>query len=353
MYRTLCKLPGSLRIALTRPSASLHAMHGCRHARDCCAQTSCQRGDSSRPNRPPRPHRAMETLRVARGACLCLLLLIAGVDGRDAGDASHTLSAQRPDWKDYAAMARWLVHSSSWGVLSTLEHGTGLPMGGVVSHSDGVDPSWTQHSTAAAGEAAGAAAATAAATAAGTAGAATSPSSTHLPLGLVASRKVLSSGTRTPAVSPLVTDPGSRSGMAQHTAGHSLVQSKTWPPCTGRLFFYMTSMDFSCANVLASPASAFTVTESQLPGGCHGTDPEDPTCAKVTLVGHTVALEEEAERQLAQAALFSRHPDMQSWPADHHWQFFELKVTEARLLDWYGGLHVIPAAQYYSASLDS
>ncbi|KAJ9523627.1 hypothetical protein QJQ45_007295 [Haematococcus lacustris] len=279
----------------------------------------------------------METLRVARGACLCVLLLIAGVDGRDAGDASHTLSAQRPDWKDYAAMARWLVHSSSWGVLSTLEHGTGLPMGGVVSHSDGVDPSWAQPSTAAAGEAAGAAAATAAA---GTAGAATgaaaiavafnSPSSTHLPLGLVASRKVLGSGTRTPAVSPLATDPGSRSRMAQHTRSHSLVQSETWPACTGRLFFYMTSMDFSCANVLASPASAFTVTESQLPGGCHGTDPEDPTCAKVTLVGHTVALEEEAERQLAQAALFSASGSGQQVQGQGQGQAAKVVIAERR-----------------------
>lgn len=34
-------------------------------------------------------------------------------------------------------MSRWLVHSTSWGVISTLSRQQLRPEGGVVSHSDG------------------------------------------------------------------------------------------------------------------------------------------------------------------------------------------------------------------------
>ena len=56
------------------------------------------------------------------------------------------------------------------------------------------------------------------------------------------------------------------------------------PVCnsTGRLFFYLTTMDETASDALKNPLVSFTVTEASIgPGGCGQTDAEDPTCAKV------------------------------------------------------------------------
>ena len=51
-------------------------------------------------------------------------------------------------------------------------------------------------------------------------------------------------------------------------------------------------------------------------GPCGGLDPEDPACARATLLG-SLAPVPEAQRDTAQAAMFSRHPQMADWPAGH------------------------------------
>ncbi len=44
----------------------------------------------------------------------------------------------RPAHTDHARLARWLVHQTDWGVVSTLSrHLGGAPFGNVVSHADG------------------------------------------------------------------------------------------------------------------------------------------------------------------------------------------------------------------------
>eukprot|EP00958_Prasinococcus_capsulatus_P026553 scaffold4868_cov416-Prasinococcus_capsulatus_cf.AAC.18 len=45
----------------------------------------------------------------------------------------------------------------------------------------------------------------------------------------------------------------------------------------------------------------------------------------------------ETEQEDAQAALFSRHPEMRTWPAGHDFQFWKLQVHHLFLLDFYGG----------------
>lgn len=45
---------------------------------------------------------------------------------------------KKPDIKQHAEFARWLVHANDWGVLSTISrHLDGAPYGHVVSYSDG------------------------------------------------------------------------------------------------------------------------------------------------------------------------------------------------------------------------
>ena len=47
-------------------------------------------------------------------------------------------------------------------------------------------------------------------------------------------------------------------------------------------------------------------------------------------------------------ALFSRHPVMPDWPANHGWYFAKLNVTAVILLDYFGGAIDIDVDEYFS-----
>jgi hypothetical protein len=50
-------------------------------------------------------------------------------------------------------------------------------------------------------------------------------------------------------------------------------------------------------------------------------------------VGKVKRVKQHDEKEAA-TAIFSRHPTMQDWPADHEFTFYELDVEKAHLLDW-------------------
>ncbi|KAL4859048.1 hypothetical protein ACK3TF_000832 [Chlorella vulgaris] len=124
------------------------------------------------------------------------------------------------------------------------------------------------------------------------------------------------------------------------------------PSCesTGRLLFYLTAMDATAQDLALSSNASLTVCEAQLPGACAGIDPEDPTCAKLSISGNLQPLPEE-QLEEAERLLFTRHPAMRNRPAGHAFQIYELHIATARLLDWYGGPHDITAADYFAAEL--
>jgi len=99
---------------------------------------------------------------------------------------------------------------------------------------------------------------------------------------------------------------------------------------------------------------------------------QDPTCAKVSITGRMRPVPED-DWPLAERILFSRHPKMRSWPADHGfvacallampnqsqllkaraqqlhlWRRYELHPEEVRLLDYYGGAQIVPVSEYYA-----
>lgn len=49
-------------------------------------------------------------------------------------------------------------------------------------------------------------------------------------------------------------------------------------------YFYLTALDPTATNALKDQRSSFTISEYSL-GTCGKADPENPTCAKITLVG--------------------------------------------------------------------
>lgn len=118
---------------------------------------------------------------------------------------------------------------------------------------------------------------------------------------------------------------------------------------TGRLLFYLTLMDATAQDLEKNPMATLTVCEAQLPGACRGVDPEDPTCAKLSITGNLAPVPEDGIEE-AKKMLFARHPDMAGWPAGHAFKIYELKPTTLRLLDYYGGPHDISPEDYFRAN---
>lgn len=122
---------------------------------------------------------------------------------------------------------------------------------------------------------------------------------------------------------------------------------------TGRLLFYLTTMDATAADVAVHPNATLTICEAQLPGGCGDMDPEDPTCAKLSITGELAPVRGGADAEdEARAMLFARHPQMADWPKGHEFQVYELTPATLRLLDFYGGPHDISPTDYFAAELD-
>ena len=56
-----------------------------------------------------------------------------------------------------------------------------------------------------------------------------------------------------------------------------------------------------------------------------------------------------AEADAAAEVLFARHPEMQSWPPDHGFAPWELRIDTLRVLDFFGGAHDLTPEEYFAA----
>lgn len=136
-------------------------------------------------------------------------------------------------------------------------------------------------------------------------------------------------------------------------------------PCqkdTGVPYFYGTYLDQSFRDTLSRPQVSLAVSEASMCSGnllqdCRlGTkdgDPESPLCARVTLMGTLVAVEkkDEEEYEMAQTALFQRHPSMADWPEDHDWVVMKMDIHKVWLIDYFGGATILTPEEYFGASL--
>lgn len=109
----------------------------------------------------------------------------------------------------------------------------------------------------------------------------------------------------------------------------------------GMIYFYlMKSHDDSSpltSKGLPIPVS-YTLSEASLPpfenfalGACgqDGTlDAEDPRCAKLTIQGLLQPCTSAESCKNGEAAMFEKHPDMKSWPEDHHFAVYELLLHD-------------------------
>jgi len=114
-------------------------------------------------------------------------------------------------------------------------------------------------------------------------------------------------------------------------------------------YFYLTTLDPTASNALKDKRSSFTLSEYPL-GTCKKTDPENPTCSKVTLTGKLSVLDGNSnDAALAQTALFAKHPEMKDWPKDHNFQFYKLDIEDIFLINWFGGPKPMTVDQYLHA----
>ncbi|XP_026419426.1 protein CREG1-like [Papaver somniferum] len=111
-------------------------------------------------------------------------------------------------------------------------------------------------------------------------------------------------------------------------------------------YFYKSSLDPTPRNAMKDARSSFAVSEFPI-GTCGKKDPENPTCAKLTLTGKLKLVDiNSKEASVAKEVLFATHPEMKYWPKDHNFQIFKLEIEDIFLVNWFGGAKPITVAQY-------
>ncbi|KAF6717013.1 Protein CREG2 [Oryzias melastigma] len=119
---------------------------------------------------------------------------------------------------------------------------------------------------------------------------------------------------------------------------------------TGVIYFYVTPMDNTVADLKSNPYASLTFSEAE-GEFCRQMmyDPEDPRCARLTLTGKMVEVLPE-ELAFAKEAMFSRHPVMAKWPVGHKWFFMKMDLVQVWLQDWIGGVSLVPVEDYFKAT---
>uniref|UniRef100_A0A2N9I7B9 CREG-like beta-barrel domain-containing protein n=2 Tax=Fagus sylvatica TaxID=28930 RepID=A0A2N9I7B9_FAGSY len=121
---------------------------------------------------------------------------------------------------------------------------------------------------------------------------------------------------------------------------------------SGIPYFYLTALDPTARDALKDDRASLTISEYPI-GTCGKIDPENPTCAKITLTGKLKLVDENSkEAEFAKSALFSKHAEMKGWPKDHEFQFFKLEIENIFLIDWFGGPKPLTLDQYLHPSLN-
>jgi len=122
---------------------------------------------------------------------------------------------------------------------------------------------------------------------------------------------------------------------------------------SGIPYFYITGRDISSQDLEQNPKATIALTMEQT-GYCskHKLDVGDPRCARLMLTGQIVKLVKGSdEEKFAKEALFSRHPAMVYWPANHGFYFTKLELESIRVIDNIGGGFIkVPLEDYFNAS---
>jgi hypothetical protein len=134
---------------------------------------------------------------------------------------------------------------------------------------------------------------------------------------------------------------------------------------TGIPYLYGTYMDQSFSDTKSNDSVSLTLSESSLSSVCPNGDidscmlntafgdPENPMCARLTITGKLVALDDDSEEhKFAKNAFFERHPSMKAWPTEHGWVIAKIEIEDLWLIDFFGGATVLDPKDYFEARSD-
>jgi len=139
---------------------------------------------------------------------------------------------------------------------------------------------------------------------------------------------------------------------------------------TGIPYFYGTYMDQTFKDTVNNDQISLALSESSLSSVCAQRqgldscmigdtgDPENPPCARLTLTGRLITLDEndassKDEYEFAKNALFERHPAMAEWPSGHGWVIGKIDIQNIWLIDYFGGAAVLDPKDYFGVELSA
>ena len=142
----------------------------------------------------------------------------------------------------------------------------------------------------------------------------------------------------------------------------SVVDGACFLSSNGLPYFYVPSPDPTAIDIKKNSSITLTFTEAALAervgedgSPCGGMDAEDPTCAKLTLIGHAKPLEDHAEIKLAENAFKIQHPRA-SWLSEGGAHtgglYYTLHLHEIMFLRNYGGFAQVSPDEYLSWNPD-
>ncbi|KAL3629261.1 hypothetical protein CASFOL_026483 [Castilleja foliolosa] len=116
-------------------------------------------------------------------------------------------------------------------------------------------------------------------------------------------------------------------------------------------YFYLTTLDPTARDALKDHRSSLALSEYSL-GTCGNTNPQFPTCAKITLVGKLKLIEVTKEAESAWYVLSAKHPEMKSWPKSHSFQVYKLDIENIFMINGYDGPKLITVEQYLKTKMN-
>ncbi|XP_038613827.1 protein CREG1 [Tachyglossus aculeatus] len=117
---------------------------------------------------------------------------------------------------------------------------------------------------------------------------------------------------------------------------------------TGVPYFYFSPLQLSVGDLQVNPNATLTMSLAQT-HFCkkHGYDPQSPLCAHIMLSG-IIEKVNGTEADFAKHSLFSRHPEMETWPSSHNWFIAKLNITNIWVLDYFGGAKIVTPEEYFA-----
>uniref|UniRef100_UPI00358F6101 protein CREG1-like n=1 Tax=Myxine glutinosa TaxID=7769 RepID=UPI00358F6101 len=143
---------------------------------------------------------------------------------------------------------------------------------------------------------------------------------------------------------------GSSSNLVTPRSSVFSMSDGTVDNSSGVPYFYVTAFDPAIKDLLVDPVASLSISLAET-NYCrqHGFDPQSPLCVRVELAG-IIGKVFGSEEEIAKKALFSRHPEMKTWPSSHGYFVAKMNISSISLLDHFGGAVHVDVQDYFHSS---